>query len=707
VIAFLDTESVGLVGPTVLIQYAVDDGPVRVHEPWRRPVRDTLWLIERFVESDAVCGFNLVFDWFHLQRLYCIFRLLPLDVPPTVEGWLSVERAAVNGPCVKPRSALDLMLHARRGPMQSLMDRDDIHVRRVPSVLAALLARELRSRIVLDGIYFSRRRDGYEWQVVEDEDDSDFPDVVLRFGASTGLKPLARHLLGAETIDFPIPDELMPEEDGWNPFGRGWVPLIFEHVAWWVTNEEARRYAVQDVDLLRRLWEHFGRPEPGDVDSILACLVGSCRWRGWAVDQPRLEAIREAAAARKLAAPRSPGEVMAGLRERLSPIEALALEDTTSATLAEVASWDGPAADFARSVTAARSAEKEEDACSKLLTVGRAHFDFKVIGALSGRMSGAGGLSAHGIPSQKKGSQMRSGFTMADGETGVLDGGDFDAFEVTLAAAAYGDEQLTEDLHLGKKIHALYGSSMFGLDYDEVKGDPDKYSRSKNAFFATIYGAQEPKIAATLGLSVEDVAEGTARMVERYPGVGRARAKVADSFCSMRQPSGIGTAVEWHDPAEYIESLFGFRRWFTLENKLCRALFDLAQDPPSDFRVFSRIKVSRRAGRVQTPGGAAQSALYAAAFNIQARAMRAAANHVIQSSGAQITKALQVRLWGFQPAGVHPWRITLMNVHDEILACHGGLVLGDAVGEVVESYRPAVPLIKMAWKSGLKNWDEK
>jgi DNA polymerase I-like protein with 3'-5' exonuclease and polymerase domains len=176
----------------------------------------------------------------------------------------------------------------------------------------------------------------------------------------------------------------------------------------------------------------------------------------------------------------------------------------------------------------------------------------------------------------------------------------------------------------------------------------------------------------------------------------------------MRQPGGIGSAVEWHDPADYIESLFGFRRYFTLENTLCRALFDLGRDPPAAFQAFKRLRVSRRAGRVQTPGGAAASALYASAFAIQARNMRAAANHVIQASGAQITKALQARLWEFQPSGVRPWRLTLMQVHDEVLSARlASVSLGDAVGEVVESYRPAVPLIKMEWKTGLRNWFEK
>jgi hypothetical protein len=44
-----------------------------------------------------------------------------------------------------------------------------------------------------------------------------------------------------------------------------------------------------------------------------------------------------------------------------------------------------------------------------------------------------------------------------------------------------------------------------------------------------------------------NVDEETARGAElwfasEFPGVGKARAEVADKFCSMRQPNGIGTS---------------------------------------------------------------------------------------------------------------------------------------------------------------------
>ena len=275
-----------------------------------------------------------------------------------------------------------------------------------------------------------------------------------------------------------------------------------------------------------------------------------------------------------------------------------------------------------------------------------------------------------------------------------MEGGDFDAFEVTLAAAVYRDERLIADLQSGQKIHALYGAEMYQAEYDDVLDSGTQYGRAKNAFFGSLYGAQDTKLAETLGITEEEVSGGRERFEARYPGVGAAQARIAEAFCSMRQPGGLGTRVEWHEPHNYVESLFGFRRFFTLENSICRALFEMAQQPPPSFGA-SRARVKRRE-RLQTQGGATQSALYGAAFQIQARNLRAAGNHQIQSSGAHICKRLQRTIWDQQPAGVHPWKVQPLNVHDEVL-CPTDEPLADVVAGVVESFRGDVPLISMDW----------
>jgi hypothetical protein len=156
--------------------------------------------------------------------------------------------------------------------------------------------------------------------------------------------------------------------------------------------------------------------------------------------------------------------------------------------------------------------------------------------------------------------------------------------------------------------------------------------------------------------------------------------------------------------------MFGFRRYFTLENTICRALFDLASKPPKPWQEL-KIRVQRR-DRTQSASGAVQSALYAAAFGMQASNMRAAANHVIQSAGAQITKLVQRRIWDVQPPGVGEWLVQSMNIHDEIMTVtKSDPVVIDKVAQIVdeavESIRPKVPLIKMCWSKKLNSWADK
>ncbi len=85
-------------------------------------------------------------------------------------------------------------------------------------------------------------------------------------------------------------------------------------------------------------------------------------------------------------------------------------------------------------------------------------------------------------------------------------------------------------------------------------------------------------------------------------------------------------------------------------------------------------------------------------------------NHRIQSSGAQITKKTQRRVWDIQPSGINEWLVQPMNVHDEIMcSCKPSVsqIVKDRVKETIESFRPTVPLIRMDWQIGMKTWADK
>ena len=63
------------------------------------------------------------------------------------------------------------MLHARKGPYESTMNRDPIIIRRVPNALAFQLAAELDKKIPLKPIYFARMKEGGNWKVEDIKDD--------------------------------------------------------------------------------------------------------------------------------------------------------------------------------------------------------------------------------------------------------------------------------------------------------------------------------------------------------------------------------------------------------------------------------------------------------------------------------------------------------------------------------------------------------
>lgn len=162
---FLDTETCGFVGPIVLIQYQIEgDNNVYHHHVWHESVQSTLILIERFVNEDIVL-FNAVFDWFHLVKLYNLFiQIMDKSQPPSITEVADICTTSNRGGhlSLKPASMLDLMLIVRRSKWQTLMDRDDITIKRVPFEAAHQVADELQHRLDIPEIYFAKRSTGYQ-----------------------------------------------------------------------------------------------------------------------------------------------------------------------------------------------------------------------------------------------------------------------------------------------------------------------------------------------------------------------------------------------------------------------------------------------------------------------------------------------------------------------------------------------------------------
>lgn len=753
---FYDTETCGFHGPIILIQYAINDEEIKLYNVWKEPVQRTLRLIEYFLDN-CLIGFNLEFDHFHLAQLYNTLRLLDRGKAPGIQEYAAKEAEARDGLCLKPTSCFDILAHARKGKFQNTMGREGIRLKKIPVVLAEPLAEYLTNKFDLPDILFAKKVDKKRrWTAQKIENYDEFKDVNLLFDPSKKLKDLAEYALEVdETLrfaDVDMPKQFKPKEFGYAPFaeaGGNWPEVIQHHIDHWETNALAREYAELDVKYTRDLYKYFDSPEPDDDDSVLACMVGTSRWKGFKIDVEAMEALKENISKKLRDCSvdyNSRDKVYAYLIADMQEDEKLVLKNeegkitTKGEILTEISEWkiadvcddcfgegcdecnEGfvksdlihPAAIKAQYILDARHAEKEIQNYDKLLQAGRFHASFNVIGALSSRMSGSDGLNAQGIKREKN---IRRCFKLAFDDE-ILCGGDFSGFEVTLMDAAYNDPDLREELLSGKKIHAIFGQFLFpGNDYDAIKatdgigGDKDLYSRSKQGVFAMAYGGEAQTLKTRVGIKLEDAENAVSMWNNRFKTFGEERGKIFEKFCSMKQPNGIGTAVKWDTPADYVESLFGFRRYFSLENAICKLLFDLGEKPPKEWLQLEGYVVRRAHKGVQSVSGAVRSALFAAAFAIQAANMRAAGNHLIQSSGATLTKNLQRKIWELQPVGVQPWRVRPFNVHDEIQCVCDNMGTSEEVYKVVTNFvkenQNKVPLLEIEWSKKMASWAEK
>jgi len=632
------------------------------------------------------------------------------------------------------------MLHARKGKYQSTMARKPITIRKIPRQIVWEVRDHLEETIKLDDIYFANRKDknAPRWAVINRDDTEEFKDITLKFKASSALKNLIKHALKINTISHgELPSPTPPQELGYAPFalalsnpdskwwvdikigrkkynGYTWPGLIKRHISHWYSNKLAREYATNDVIYTRLLYKHLDSPKPGDDDSELACMVGASRWRGYLIDIEKAKTLREKQLEISTKYPKAPAAVQTYLRQVMTKTEAdIILEEGTKKIILEGIAdwkWEGlgdfthPAAERAADCLKARKAYVRVANLDKLLLAGRFHASFDIIGAKSGRMSGrGGGLNPQGIESEEF---MREIFTLKH-KNEILCGGDFEAFEVGIGVASWGDEKLEALLKEGKKIHALFGVHAYpGMTYDEVMNDHIKYGRAKSGVFAVMYGGEAYTLQNRLGIELKAAEIAYENFITEFPGVGKGRSKIFDMFRALRQPTENGP-IYWNTPKEYIETMLGFPRYFTLENRLCETLFKLAQKPPKSWSDI-KGKVIRRE-RKQTVSGACRSAIYGAAFAIQGSNMRAAANHVIQGTGSQITKRTQRNIWDLQPFGVSKWVVQPMNVHDEIVCPTHNLYTADteiAVAVTVESFKKTVPLIGINWKTNLNSWAE-
>lgn len=749
---YFDTETIGFEGVIITIQYCIDEGEAIYHEVWKKPVRETIALIDDMV-FNRIVGFNLGFDWFHTCKLYSILKQLPQDitpetVPPEVLAELELKGRFLG--CLKPCEACDLMLHAQTGPLQSLMDREQIIIRKIPVSIAEEMCEYLEKRIPIDDIYFAKyKKEGIRWKAYPNRQDSSLYDIVLKFKASTALKPICKHLgiqrEGRKEFKDILPENMPQMGRGYAPWGKETWELLHSHIEFWHTNKMAREYALDDALDTRALYNKLGSPGFNSDNDILSTMVAATRWRGFNVNNEALDKVIDTANKQfiDLNLPINVGsgeQVYNYIAEKCVGPEKAVMHDgnaitTKSSVLKKIATWregepcdacdsgmdvkkdalgipilcsvcngDGfvetndphPASIRADEVLKARKRLKLIEILSKIHDAGRMHPDFKVIGALSGRMSGAGSVNYQGIPAKV---EIRAAFPLAEqGE--VLSGGDFSGFEATIAAAKYNDPQLIKDIENSGKIHALFGASLYGKTPEEVTEDKDMYKKAKIGLFSLFYGAQPYSISIQTGVPLERAEKAYKDFFERYPAFAKVIKGLEEDYSPFN-------GREWKEPKNYAESMLGFKRYYDLEIYIMRELFNFSEDLPVNW-VESRERVNRGKYEQQL-GAAVKSAIKGCIHSIKNGMVRTAMNHGIQATGGQITKKLQVLLWNNQPIGYNPWKVRQFQVHDEILTVTDNSLpekLKNDVHGFIQEMKSVVPLLDMEFKTNCNNWAE-
>ncbi len=238
---------------------------------------------------------------------------------------------------------------------------------------------------------------------------------------------------------------------------------------------------------------------------------------------------------------------------------------------------------------------------------GRLHTSFNQTGAETGRISSSN-PNLQNIPVRTElGREIRRAFVA---ETGwKLLSADYSQVELRILAHISGDEYLLAAFARGEDIHASAAAKVYGIPLSQVTKEQRAVAKMMN--FATSYGVTAYGLAQRTGLSRSEAEQFMQRYFATYPGVKR----YIEETKRLAREQG------------YVETLLGRRRYFPVL-------------------------------RTQATGAQANA--------IRQAAERAAINHPIQGTAADIIKIAMIRLYRALNAGGYRARI-ILQVHDELV----------------------------------------
>lgn len=275
---------------------------------------------------------------------------------------------------------------------------------------------------------------------------------------------------------------------------------------------------------------------------------------------------------------------------------------------------------------------------------GRIHSDFSMIVAETGRLSSSN-PNLQNIPVRTDlGREIRRAFVAPKGH--YLLAADYSQIELRVLAHLSGDHAMTDAFLRGEDIHAATANRLFGIPIDKVSRDQRRVAKIIN--FGLLYGMSAFRLAREAGLPYDEAEKVLQAYFASFPSI----------------ESYLNNIVQEAITKGYVETILGRRRYFEV----------LQQNPTSN------------AGRA---------------------AERAAKNHPIQGSAAEIIKIAMVQIDEWLTEAGKQSRMVL-QVHDELVFEVPEAELDEVVPRLVEIMEGAMSLsvpLKVDAKVGY-NWAE-
>lgn len=708
---YIDCETLGLNGGVATIQFSLDRQPVKIIHVWKlwkeldlRVIKQIEWLKDILSDPEnKVIGFNLSYDLYHQYR---VFHQYYHD-----EILESVDR-----PCLPLKSRpVDLYNHAFQksilAPYAFAQNSELATIRDIPEKLADVVIKAIEDNMA--GLIPSVAKVKHTIHKEKKHGDIEMVSITFSLDLSLSLKTLIKvYDENSDILTLSDHWELPNfEEKLYLPYPSGNYTELMKKNLVILNNPNSLfwKYCVNDIHYLWRLEDELGQCDPDDNDYNIA-VNAYTRYKGFRINRSYLEGLFETDTLKikelefvysdwNLNSPDQKKKLLQGSGLDVLNTSKETLENTLKLLSQESESFKEEIRILTDLVLHGTLKQKLNQLSHLLESqTHRGHPELNIIGTSTGRAAGAGGLNWQGIG---RNSGIRQGILTSWG-------GDFDAFEISIAQSVYQDKQMDADLRDGIDLHSMSATMFYDtLNYPEFilhkKESPYKDQRyhAKQSNFAILYGGGPVNISQECGTPMEQAEKGYEKFFDRYTGIKEYFEKNEKSFYTVDVKTWSEHCIE--KMSDQIEDIFGNKQSFRFEKKICNLFWHLGMKDivKRSIPELSELKIVRKEMKgEQTWNNCVKSAFLGSVITMQQAILRRAINTPVQMTGAYITKKLIRRLWTehYSP---------MLNIHDEIIfPDYAEENFSDTVKNFIEEKKSLIPFLSMAFKK-ISNWGEK